>query len=106
MASNGLHRYKISIGVFKTLLQSDPENKKHISWLNNSIYKRQRRTSKVITVSCALLLITEMILHCYKVPFQVQFTISIMLMAGGIGGIIFDYVAKKKFKEHKRLYEN
>jgi len=99
MSSYRLGTFKTSTAIFERLTQYDGKNEAFKNWYRYSIYRKNRRISKTITIVCILLLLTESVFKKQITSYPLKFTMLGFAMVGLIGSLFFDQYIKRAFKK-------
>jgi hypothetical protein len=99
MSAYRLGAFKVSSPIFKRLIQYDGKNETFKTWYSYSIYQQNRRLSKLVTIVCAILLLTIFFFDKQITSYLLKMTMLGFAAVGFIATLCFDLYIKRAIKK-------
>jgi len=99
MSAYRLGAFKVSTPIFKRLTQYDGKNENFKTWYRYSIYQQNRWLSKLVTIVCAILLLTVNVFDKQITSYLLKMTMLGFATVGFIATLCFDQYIKRAFKK-------
>lgn len=105
MAAYRLGTYPVSTPIFRRLSHDNRENGQFALWYHYSVYQQYRRTSNIVMILSAILLLVVLVFDKKISSFLLKFILLGIVFVGSIGSLCFDQYMKRVIKKARQLTE-